>query len=240
MPSVRSSRAWSWPRAPNPFAASVIVVDGTLSTQAVAVRERRHFLLKPTSLSVATGEVLVASGDPGHGHTVLALALAGRFEGHEGAVEINGSRDPRELQRRVALVDVPGVSEPDDNMPVGTVIGEELAIAGHTANRKAVRGLLTDLNLVDYERARFEDLDAGPRLAILARLAATRPEVRFIVAVLPERNGGPVYSWLPTLQQLAQTGIGVVVTASSGLAPHLGIGTRRVIPFGNASEETPR
>lgn len=212
----------------------MLTVNWELSAQAVAMRERRHFLLEPTTLSVTAGEVLVAAGDPGHGHTVLALTLAGRFRGHQGTVLLNGSSDETELQRRVALVDVPGVSEPDDNLPVGVVIGEELAIAGHKANRAAVCGLLTDLGLAEYEKARFEDLDSGPRLAILARLAATRPEVRFLVAVLPERNGGLAESWLPMLHHLAGTGVGIVVTASVGLAPHLGVAADKLITFGNA------
>lgn len=208
-----------------------------LSAQGIAVRERRHFLLEPTSLTVTDGDVLVAAGDPGHGHTVLALALAGRFHGHEGSVRLNGSADDKELQRRVALVDVPGVSEPDPSMPVKTIIGEELAIAGHKANRGAVRGLLTDLGLTEFENARVEDVDAGPRLAIGARLAASRPDVRFIVAVLPERIGGLADTWLPALNGLASTGIGIILTASIGLAPHLGVARENVITFGNARED---
>jgi ABC-type cobalamin/Fe3+-siderophores transport system ATPase subunit len=211
-------------------------VSWSLNAHALAMRERRHYLLEPTTLAVSTGEVLIAAGDPGHGHTVLALALAGRFHGNEGTVLINGSANEKELQRRVALVDVPGVSEPDPSLPVGTIIGEELAIGGHKANKSAVRGLLTDLGLLEFEHVRVEDLDAGPRLAIGARLAATRPDVRFIVAVLPERNGGLADTWLPMLHGLANTGVGIIVTASIGLAPHLG--AERVITFGNAVEES--
>lgn len=201
------------------------------------MRERRHYLLEPTTLTAKAGEVLVAAGDPGHGHTVLALALAGRFHGNEGSVFINGSANEAELQRRVALVDVPGVSEPDPSLPVKTIIGEELAIAGHKANKQAVRGLLVDLGLEEYEDARVEDVDAGPRLAIGARLAASRPDVRFIVAVLPERSGGLADTWLPMLHGLASTGVGIIVTASIGLAPHLGIAPENVITFGNARED---
>ena len=43
------------------------------------------------------------------------------------------------LRRRVAVVDAPGITEPDDALPVQTVVGEELAIAGHKAGRKAVQ-----------------------------------------------------------------------------------------------------
>jgi ABC-type transport system involved in cytochrome c biogenesis ATPase subunit len=36
-------------------------------------------MLAPTTVEVAAGELVIVHGDPGHGHTALALALAGRL-----------------------------------------------------------------------------------------------------------------------------------------------------------------
>ncbi|MGN6302206.1 MAG: hypothetical protein ACTHN8_14090 [Angustibacter sp.] len=158
-------------------------------------------------------------GDPGHGHTALALALAGRLA-HDGAVDLDGDSRPRRLQQAVALVDVPGVSEPDGALPVTTVVAEELATAGLSTRRSAVRELLAGVGLSEPP-SRFDALDVRTRVSLLAGLAARRPGVRFLVVTLPERHGATPEAWLPPLQALADQGLGVLVT--------VGLGTGRLI-----------
>lgn len=192
--------------------------DHVLAAAGVAAHEPRRPLLAPTSLEVRTGELLVAAGDPGHGHTLLALALAGRLGDGTGAVTLDGEADRAALQDAVALVDVPGVSEPDPVLPLTTVAGEELAMAGRPATPAAVRRWLTERGLGDQVGARIEDLDTRARVAALAGLAAARPRVRFLVLVLPERSGGRPEDWAGTVRALADRGFGVVVTASPGVA----------------------
>ncbi|MGN6611421.1 MAG: hypothetical protein ACTHLJ_06565, partial [Angustibacter sp.] len=176
-------------------------------------------LLDPTDLIVRSGEVVAAVGDPGHGHTALALALAGRLA-HTGAVDLDGDASPRRLQRAVALVDVPGVSEPDGALPVTTVVAEELATAGRSTRRSAVREVLAEVGLTQPPH-RFDGLDVGTRLTLLSGLAARRPDVGFVVVTLPERHGATPEAWLPPLHDLAERGLGVLVT--------VGLGTGRLI-----------
>ena len=195
-----------------------------LTARGVAVGGAHRPLLLPTDLTLRTGEVLVAAGDPGHGHTALALALAGRLR-HEGAVEVDGDSGVRRLQRAVALVDVPGVSEPDAAVPVAAVVGEELAIAGRHAGRSAVRTVLEGRELESFSHKRFDALDVGARVALLCDLAARRPEVRFVVLTLPDRHGGTPESWLPALRDAAHAGLGVLVTTGVGTARLLDLPT---------------
>ncbi|KQX69748.1 hypothetical protein [Angustibacter sp. Root456] len=194
-------------------------VAGILTGRAVAVGGGHAPLLEPTDVIVRTGEAVAAVGDPGHGHTALALALAGRLA-HEGSVDVDGDSRARHLQRAVALVDVPGVSEPDGALPVTTVVVEELATAGLSTRRSAVHDVLAELGLAQPPH-RFDALDARTRVALLAGLAARRPDVRFLVVTLPERHGATPEAWLPPLHALAAKGLGVLVT--------VGLGTGRLI-----------
>nr|WP_284289005.1 hypothetical protein [Angustibacter aerolatus] len=53
----------------------------------LTVRGAHGPMLQPTSLTATTGEVTLVAGQPGHGHTALALALAGRLVPAGGSVE---------------------------------------------------------------------------------------------------------------------------------------------------------
>lgn len=211
-------------------------MDAVLVAAAVGVRRGPRWLLAPTSVTVVPGEVRVVAGDPGHGHTALALALAGRLSVDAGRVSLGRSERPKVLQRAVALVDVAGVSEPDDANRVTTVLGEELAMAGQRAGRRRVRRWLAEHQLSGLVGRRMEDVSVADRVTLLARTAALRPGVRFLVLTLPESHGGDVDDWLPTLSGLAADGLGVLVTTSAGVARHLDLPT---VALGNADEPAP-
>lgn len=213
----------------------------TLDAAGVWVAEARRTLLAPTTLTVTDGEIAVVYGDPGHQHPLFSLALGGRLVPDGGVVAVDHDDSPQALQRRVALVDVPGVSEPDDVSRLRTIVGEELAMAGRPAGRRHVEDWLTAHSLWPYHQDRMEDLPTGARSVALAHLAAQRPGVEFLVLTLPERHGVDVAAWLSTARGLAAAGLGVVATASVGVARHIENQTPeiRTVPFGNAqfSEE---
>lgn len=182
------------------------------------VRQGVRDLLPTTSLTLHGGEVAVAVGPPGGGHTSLALALAGRLRLDAGRVEVDGDASPRALQDAVALVDVPGVSEPDEMVPFRTILGEELAMARRTPSAVAI-----DRWLAEYDLATditTEAVPPRPRLEILGRTALLRSGTRFLVLTYPERLGLPVEDWLAVAYDLAGTepGPGVLVTASAAVA----------------------
>lgn len=179
-------------------------------------------LLDPTTLSVRTGEVVVAVGEPGHGHTALALALGGRLRVDTGAIALDDADgDLRALQRIVALVDVPGVSEPDGAVPLRTVVGEEMSMAGLRGSRRNVHRWLEGQGIEELAEHRMDEITASIRTRVLAGLAACREGVRFLVLVLPERFGGLPAAWMGTASALAGLGFGVLVTASPTAAAHV-------------------
>ena len=207
----------------------------TLEARGVAVRNRQRTLLEPTSLTVRSGQVSVAYGDPGHGHTALALVLAGRLKPDRGSVTIGGIAAPKARQGTVALVDVPGVSEPDPRNNLRTVVGEELAMPGFPANRAKVKSWLREQGYADFGKERMEDLPGAVRIAVLARLAALRDDVAFAVMTLPELHGGLPEWWLDTARVLTDENIGVLVTTSTSVAANLD--DLPVYPLGAAATE---
>lgn len=207
----------------------------TLEARGVAVRNRQRTLLEPTSLTVKSGQVSVVYGDPGYGHTALALVLAGRLKPDRGSVTIGGIAAPKARQGTVALVDVPGVSEPHPRNKLRTVVGEELAMAGFPANRAKVRSWLREQGYADFGKERMEDLPGAVRIAVLARLAALRDDVAFAVMTMPELHGGLPEWWLDTARVLTDENIGVLVTTSTGVAANLV--DLPVYPLGAAATE---
>lgn len=179
-------------------------------------------LLDPTTLSVRTGEVVVAVGEPGHSHPALALVLGGRLRVDAGAISLDDAdNDARALQRMVALVDVPGVSEPDGAVPLATIVGEEMSMAGMRGTRRNVRRWLEGQGIEELAEHRMDAIPASIRTRVLAGLAACREGVRFLVLVLPERFGGLPAAWMGTASALAGLGFGVLVTASPTAAAHV-------------------
>jgi hypothetical protein len=140
----------------------------------------------------------------------------------------------------VALVDVPGVTEPDGAVPLATIAGEELAMAGRPARKAAVRSWLESNHLEQHVDSRVDELPPAVRVSALCRLAAIRPEIDFVVMVLPERGGDVPDSWVATARDLVAADFGVLVTASLGAARQLSAyDDLAVVALGNARDEQP-
>lgn len=212
-----------------------------LIAAGVWVADSRRTLLAPTTASVQSGEIVAVYGDPGHRHALFALALGGRLAPDGGELGIDGDYADETRQQKVALVDVPGVSEPDEVVRLTTVVGEELAMAGKPARRNHVDDWLTENGLRPHQDDRMEDLPAGLRTIAMARLATQRPDVEFLVLALPERNGIDPVAWLEDARVLAEAGYGVLATMSTGIARHVERDHPdiRTVPFGNGEFRDP-
>lgn len=194
-----------------------LVADGA------AVQGTHGPLLTPTSLAAAPGVVRLVTGTPGSGHTALALVLAGRMHPSAGTVTLDGDPDARALRRAVAVVDTPGVSEPEPVLPLRTVVGEELAMAGHGTTPRAVTRWLRWRGAAEWVRTRFENVPAPTRIELMCALAASRPGVRALVLTAPDRHGGTPVTWWQVALEHARAGYVVVVTCSETSAELLGV-----------------
>lgn len=180
---------------------------------SVAVDGTHSPLLRPTSLALRSGQVQLAVGPAGAGHTALALAAAGRMKPSTGRVLLDGSPAPDVLRRTVAIVDAPGVTEPDGALPLAIVIGEELAMARRRAGRAAVAAWLDERGALPHARTRYEDVPAPLRLRLTTELAAARPGVRALVLTSPDRHGVLPQDWWAVACEHAGQGLAVIVTA---------------------------
>jgi ABC-type hemin transport system ATPase subunit len=194
-----------------------------LRAYAISVRGPHAPLLDATSVTVRDHQLVLLAGYPGPGHVAASLALSGRLVPDAGEVKLTGTSEPAVLRRQVAVVDTPGITEPDDALPVSTVVGEELAIAGRKAGTKAVRAWLDEHGWDGYGGQRFEHLPVDVRTRLLAELTVARPDVKVVILTMPDRFGGDPHDWYDLARDLAFRGYAVIVTCSDTSARLLGV-----------------
>jgi hypothetical protein len=178
--------------------------------------------LPPTSLGFESGVASLVIAETEQRPTVLGLMASGRMRPSEGAVTIDGAVDPRELQRRVALVDAPDANEPHADVTVSAVVAEELVFAGLPAGPRGVRAALDELGAADYAGHAIGSIPPELRLRLLCELALARKGVAGLVIVSPDRHGGDPILWWELARELADRGIAVLVIAGTAAAQALG------------------
>ena len=179
-----------------------------LRVQQLSVNGRRDELLPATSLQVRRGELLLVSGKRPDQRTALALALSGRLKPAAGhfewdGTEWDGSTRTRTLRQASAVVDSPGVNEPEQHLSVRDLVTEDLALVP-----RRYRGPLLSRPWLRLNR--FEDiaglwtdqLPASRRIELLTALALANPHTDLLVLDSPDRHGDPG-DWLPRLEELA-------------------------------------
>jgi len=178
-----------------------------LCARQLSVKGRRLDLLPPTSLQVARGELLLVTGDRQDQRTALTLALSGRMKSGGGTVSWDGSGGAKQLRRASALVDSPGVNEPEQHLSVADLVTEDLALIP-----RRYRGALLSKPWLKVNR--FEDvaglwteqLPAARRTELLTALALANPRTDLLVVDSPDRHGADPAGWLPRLTELAYDG----------------------------------
>ncbi|GII97745.1 hypothetical protein CLV28_2105 [Sediminihabitans luteus] len=216
-----------------------------ITLDQVRVDGRRDPLLAPFSGTLATRERVLVAAEPGHGHTALALVATGRMRPAGGSVVLDaGDRavvGARTLRDVSAVVDVPGITEPDDALTVADVVAEGLTFAGLRAWPGDVARWIAAYacgSALD-RRARVDQLAGPDRTALLTALAAARPDVRFLVLVLPDRHGGDPHATWELARHYAEQGYGVLVGATRATARLLGaelLGARSADPLHSPPE----
>jgi hypothetical protein len=207
-----------------------------LEAAGISVRGPHAPMLHATSLSVADHQVVLLTGYPGAGHIAASLGLSGRLKPDTGTVRLDGKTDLALLRRRVAVVDTPGITEPDDALPVQTVVGEELAIAGRKAGRKAVLEWLNEHDAAEHADKRFEHLPVAVRTRLLTELTVARSDVQVVILTMPDRHGGDPHGWYELGRGLAAQGYGVIITCADASARLLDVKAARM---GEADQPDP-
>jgi ABC-type branched-subunit amino acid transport system ATPase component len=205
-----------------------------LCVQQLHVKGRRDYLLPPTSLQAARGELLLVTGQRQDQRTALALTLSGRMKPSAGTLEWDGGGRIKQLRQASAVVDAPGVNEPEQHLSVRDLVTEDLALIPRRYRGALLSSPWLKVNRFEDIAGRWaEELPADRRLELLTALALANPHTDLLVVDSPDRHSGDPADWLPRLQELAYDGGRplAVVAAIGSLPPGW---TGPVAEIGNA------
>ncbi|MEZ3161874.1 hypothetical protein AB1K54_15265 [Microbacterium sp. BWT-B31] len=200
-----------------------VVLDGV-------AKGRRAHALPATSLAFESGRATLVTAETDQRPTVLGLIAAGRMRPSVGRVEVDGRADDLDtrrrvarvgaldpaaaaMRRRIALVDAPGVSDPEPNVTLAGVVAEELMFAGRRSDPVAVRRWLDEQGLGGEASVPVSNVAPAARVRALCELAVLRPGVEGVVLVSPDRHGGEPGDWWTIAESLAAHGYAVLVIA---------------------------
>lgn len=192
-----------------------------LSVQQLHVKGRRDPLLPATSLRVSRGELLLATGRRQDHRTALALTLSGRMKPTGGLADWDNSHQTRALRMVSALIDAPGVNEPEQHLTVRDLVTEDLALIPRRFRGALLSGPWLKVNrFEDIADLWTEQLAPARRLELLTALALANPRTDLLVVDSPDRHTADDAGWLPRLRQLASdAGRPLAVVATVGAIP---------------------
>ncbi|KAA1376448.1 MMPL family transporter [Aeromicrobium fastidiosum] len=161
----------AWPRP----ASTAAITAASVTTQGPD-----GLVLNDVSVEVEAGDWLVVHGPSGAGKTALLLTFAGRMAFDTGRLRVNGHLLPQEASRvrhSVALAELTGVNDLEDNLTVDQHIAERLSIRsfGLWVSRNRVAPILAGLNRAleiahDEAGIPFEPVDGSALVSSLSRL----------------------------------------------------------------------
>lgn len=197
-----------------------------LAAHNISVAGRGAPLIPPTSLAVAEHQVSYVEAHT-DSTTALALAVSGRVPLDGGELEYHGD-GPVSLEEASAIVDAPGVSAPEETLPVIDVVGEELAVAGRPCGPKAALTWLRHHDMEHLAKVTVRDLDGTTRVHLMCALAVARRGIRLLVLDAPDRHDGPIADITRLAEGYAANGYAVLVICDPRTTALLGVPAYRV------------
>ena len=174
--------------------------------------------LPSMSLEFHSGAVRYALAETEQRPTVLGLIASGRMRPDTGRVTIDAAASPKELRRRVALVDAPDVSDPHPDITLAGVVGEELIAPARGAPPLHARRWLGRVGYQALASVPIGAVDPAARVRILCELAVLREGVEGIVLVAPDRHGGSPDGWWRIAAEFADRGYAMLVIVGGSAA----------------------
>ncbi|MDI2033252.1 ABC transporter ATP-binding protein [Paenarthrobacter nitroguajacolicus] len=202
-----------------------------LSVQQLQINGRRDDLLPATSLQVHRGELMLVAGEGQDQRTALALALSGRMKPSNGVLSWDNTTKTKKIRLASALVDSPGVNEPEQHLSVRDLVTEDLSLIPRRYRGALLSKPWLKVNsFEDLAELWIEQLPAGRRLELLTALALADPATDLLVIDSPDRHSADPGTWLPRLQALASdAGRPLAVVAVVGALPDNWTGPAAVI-----------
>ncbi|MBO0892012.1 MAG: ATP-binding cassette domain-containing protein, partial [Acidothermales bacterium] len=134
-----------------------------LAADRLALLHEGAWAFRGVDLEAARGQLVAVAGPPASGHTTLLLVLAGRMRPSSGSITLAGRpASSGALRRHVGVGAVKSVSDLQDALRVGELLGERAAFEGRWRRRRTlVRDLLIRVGLDVSEKTLVRDLDAA-------------------------------------------------------------------------------
>ena len=122
-----------------------------VSASALTLSGPDGLVYNDVSINLPIGERLIVHGPSGSGKSALLLTIAGRMAFDAGRLRVNGYLLPQEtaaVRRSVALAEMRGVNDLDDNLTVDQLIAERLSIGSFSlwVSRSRVAPVRDELN----------------------------------------------------------------------------------------------
>jgi hypothetical protein len=200
-----------------------------LSATELYVKGRHQDLLPATTLHAPSGTLLLVQADRQDTRTALAVTLSGRMKPTAGTASWGHDPDIAHLRRHTALLDAPGVNEPERHLSVKDLVAEDLALVPRKfRDRTRPAAWLARNGHSELIGKWVEELQPEERLNLLADLAQADADVEVLVVDSPDRHSGDPQDWLPLLRRLAgrtghngadDGGRGLTVIATVGSVP---------------------
>ena len=170
---------------------------------------------------VRRGGLLLVTGERQDQRTALSLLLSGRMKASGGDVSWDNSPRTKQLRLAAALVDSPGVNEPEEHLSVRDLVTEDLALIPRRYRGALLSGPWLKVNrFEDIADLWTEQLEPQRRLELLTALALANPRTDLLVVDSPDRHSADGLTWLPRLQELAyDAGRPLAVVAAVSAVP---------------------
>jgi RND superfamily putative drug exporter len=161
----------AWPRR----GSTAAITAASVTTQGPEAP-----VLNDVSVEVDGGDWLVVHGPSGAGKTALLLTFAGRMAFDTGRLRVDGHLLPQEaraVRHAVALAEMPGINDLEDNLSVEQHVAERLSIRsfGLWVSRRRLAPVVGDLNAAlarahDEAGLPFEPVPGDALVSSLTRL----------------------------------------------------------------------
>lgn len=191
-----------------------------LTADSITVKGRHDQLVAPISVQVQRGELQLLACEPQISRTALALVLSGRMKPSSGTVAWNSDPKLRTLRKRSALVDSPGISDPESHLKVRDLIAEDLGlIPGPSWRKPGARKWMAQHGFDDIANCWIDAIDPHRLFELQLLLAAENPRLELLVVDSPDRHNLDDGQWLETLEDFASSHRNFAVLAIVSRSP---------------------
>ncbi|MDN5755384.1 MAG: ABC transporter ATP-binding protein [Arthrobacter sp.] len=175
-----------------------------LIADELSIKGRHAPLLDPTSLKVASGELLLVHAEPQTTRTALALALSARMRPDAGTVAWEGDPALDTVRGISMLVDSPEINEPEAHLKVRDLVSEDLALHPGPFWRRSSIDSWLERHRITHLAGEFVDaIDPLDRQRILTHLALEGHDTSLLIFDTPDRHGINDGEWVAHLEQTA-------------------------------------